>query len=74
VVPVDDPLTGQAVMAVIVIGEGEAPSADELEAWCRKTLAPYKVPTRWTFRRERLPRNATGKVLKSMLLEKDGEA
>jgi acyl-CoA synthetase (AMP-forming)/AMP-acid ligase II len=67
VVPVDDPLTGQAVMAVIVIGEGEAPGADELEAWCRKTLAPYKVPTRWTFRRERLPRNATGKVLKSML-------
>lgn len=67
VVPVDDPLTGQAVMAVIVIGAGEAPSADELESWCRETLARYKVPTRWSFRRDRLPRNPTGKVLKSLL-------
>ena len=67
VVPVDDPLTGQAVMAVIVVGDGEAPSEDELASWCRETLAHYKVPARWVFRRDRLPRNPTGKVLKSAL-------
>lgn len=73
VVAVDDPLTGQAVMAVVVTGEDNPLSADELESWCRETLAHYKVPTRWDFRRDRLPRNPTGKVLKTMLLGTDGD-
>jgi acyl-CoA synthetase (AMP-forming)/AMP-acid ligase II len=71
VVPVDDPLTGQAVKAVVVVGE-EAPTSDELEAWCRETLAPYKIPTHWDFKCERLPRNPTGKILKNLL--QGGEA
>ncbi|MBW2499517.1 MAG: acyl--CoA ligase [Deltaproteobacteria bacterium] len=66
VVPVDDSLTGQAVKAVVVVGD-ESPSAEELEAWCRETLASYKIPTHWDFRRERLPRNPTGKILKNIL-------
>jgi acyl-CoA synthetase (AMP-forming)/AMP-acid ligase II len=71
VVPVDDPLTGQAVKAVVVVGSEEAPDVDELDAWCRKALAPYKVPTRWELRCEPLPRNPTGKVLKNVLLGED---
>ena len=71
VVPVDDPLTGQAVMAVIVVGDDAVPNADDLAAWCRETLAPFKVPTRWEFRRDRLPRNPTGQVMKNTLLGKD---
>lgn len=72
VVPVDDPLTGQAVKAVVVVGDGGAPGEDEFESWCRETLAPYKVPTRWELRRDRLPRNPTGKVLKGMLVGGEG--
>ena len=38
-----------------------------LEAWCRETLAAFKVPTVWELRGELLPRNASGKVLKTVL-------
>ncbi len=73
VVAVDDPLTGQAVKAVVVIDDAETPSTDEFVTWCRETLAPYKVPTRWDFRRDRLPRNPTGKVLKGMLVGNESD-
>ena len=71
VVPVDDRLTGQAVKAVVVVGDDERPSADGLVSWCRESLAPYKVPTHWDFRSDRLPRNPTGKVLKGLLVGSD---
>ena len=69
VVPVDDPLTGQAVKAVVVIDDDETPSVDELESWCRETLAAYKVPVRWELRhrhravrgRERGPESRRGR-------------
>ena len=32
-----------------------------------EALAPYKVPTQWEIRKEPLPRNAAGKVIKSVL-------
>ena len=71
VVPAPDPLTGQAVKAVVVVGAGAPPSENDLESWCRESLAPYKVPTRWECRREPLPRNPSGKVLKGLLLGRD---
>jgi acyl-CoA synthetase (AMP-forming)/AMP-acid ligase II len=36
---------------------------DELRAWCRQHLAPYKVPTGFT-RIDRLPRSDVGKLLR----------
>ncbi|HZE49231.1 MAG TPA: o-succinylbenzoate--CoA ligase, partial [Jatrophihabitantaceae bacterium] len=36
---------------------------DELRAWCRQHLAPYKVPTGFT-RVDRLPRSDVGKLLR----------
>jgi acyl-CoA synthetase (AMP-forming)/AMP-acid ligase II len=36
---------------------------DELRAWCRQQLAPYKVPTGFT-RVDRLPRSDVGKLLR----------
>lgn len=57
---------GQEVKAIVVT-DGRAPSAVELEAWVAETLAYYKVPRVWEFRTEPLPRNATGKVLKEVL-------
>ena len=44
---------------------------DALARFAGETLAPYKVPTVWELRTEPLPRNASGKVLKTVLV---GEA
>lgn len=68
VVGVEDALTGQAVCAVVVPADGRAVTEHELRAWCREGMAGYKVPTRWVFRDEPLPRNPSGKVLKRELL------
>jgi len=40
---------------------------DELQAWCRQHLAPYKVPTGFT-RVESLPRSDVGKLLRHDLV------
>lgn len=58
---------GQEVKAVVVPRQGAAPDPERLAAWCREALAPFKVPSLWELRREPLPRNASGKVLKNVL-------
>jgi long-chain acyl-CoA synthetase len=60
---VDDELTGDAVCAVVVTRES-AVSVEELAAWCRQSLAYYKVPTRWHIAGAPLPRTASGKLVK----------
>ncbi|MFC5746311.1 class I adenylate-forming enzyme family protein [Actinomadura rugatobispora] len=65
---IDDPVTGQAVMAFVVLREKAAAGERELADWCRSALPPYKVPTAWRLRTEPLPRNAAGKVLRTALL------
>jgi acyl-CoA synthetase (AMP-forming)/AMP-acid ligase II len=67
VLAVDDEVTGDAVWAVVVPVTGAALTPADLAEWCQATLAPYKVPTRWTLLDEPLPRTATGKILKSAL-------
>ena len=67
VIGVDHPDHGQEVKAVVVAAPGAEPTVGELEAWCREALAPFKVPTVWEVRAEGLPRNASGKVLKTVL-------
>ena len=44
----------------------QVPGADELIAWCRERLAHFKCPREVHFLAE-LPRNATGKLLKTEL-------
>ena len=70
VLAVDDALTGDAVCAVVVTAPGSPVTTEELTAWCRGRLAHYKVPTRWRLVGDRLPRTATGKVVKHQLLER----
>jgi acyl-CoA synthetase (AMP-forming)/AMP-acid ligase II len=64
---VDDPLTGDAVCAVLSVSPGVALSSDELSGWCRSRLAHYKVPTHWYLVDEPLPRTASGKIIKHQL-------
>jgi acyl-CoA synthetase (AMP-forming)/AMP-acid ligase II len=54
---------GEMVTAVIVPKPGQTIDPEELQAFCRKYLAGYKIPRAVHFV-EQLPRNASGKVLK----------
>jgi long-chain acyl-CoA synthetase len=58
---------GEEVKAVIEVAPGADPTDAELQEWVAATLAPFKVPThleRWD---GKLPRNASGKLLKNVL-------
>jgi acyl-CoA synthetase (AMP-forming)/AMP-acid ligase II len=65
VVPMDHPVLGEDVRAVVVT-LGEAPPVEELVAFCRERLADYKVPARVDFV-DALPRNGMGRVVKGVL-------
>ena len=71
VVGVDHRELGQEVKAVVVPRPGRTIEEQALKDFVAETLAYYKVPTYVEVRTEALPRNATGKVLKPVLL---GEA
>jgi malonyl-CoA/methylmalonyl-CoA synthetase len=68
VIGVPDADFGEAVVAVI-IGNGDAPTADEVIAHCKTLLANFKVPKRVEVI-DSLPRNAMGKVQKNLLRER----
>lgn len=65
VIGVDDPITGDAVCAVVVAEPGEALDTKALEDGCRQSLAHFKVPTIWHVAAEPLPRTPSGKIVKS---------
>jgi acyl-CoA synthetase (AMP-forming)/AMP-acid ligase II len=67
VVGVEHAELGQEVKAIVVPAPGARVDTAELARWVGETLAYYKVPAHWEVRREPLPRNATGKVLKDVL-------
>ncbi len=58
-----DPEWGEAVTAFVVLHEPVATA--ELRAWCGERLAPFKVP-KAVHVVEALPRNASGKLLRSI--------
>lgn len=65
VIGIPHPDLGEQLLALIV-PVAEVPSSEELQAWCRRTLAPYKCPRRFEFV-ETLPRNAMNKLDKPAL-------
>lgn len=66
VVGVADPVAGQAVKAVLVLREGAALTAREVQRHCAQRLEDFMVPSIVEFRRE-LPKTTTGKILKTEL-------
>nr|WP_184663314.1 AMP-binding protein [Texcoconibacillus texcoconensis] len=66
VVGVPDLYRGETVKAFVVLKEGATVNERELDIYCRKYLAAYKVPKMYEFREE-LPKTTVGKVLKREL-------
>ena len=58
---------GEEVKAVVEIDEGAEVSDDEIRDWVRGALAEFKVPTYIQRSDGKLPRNASGKLLKNVL-------
>ncbi|MGY1806867.1 class I adenylate-forming enzyme family protein [Blastococcus sp. SYSU D00669] len=69
VVGVRDPMMGEKVGAVVVPLPGADLDPAELLAFAAERLADFKVPQYVAVRREPLPRNPAGKVLKPALRE-----
>jgi len=68
VVGVPDARLGEVGAAFVVPRPGAEVTAEQVLTFCRERLAGYKVPGRVELRAE-LPRNAAGKVLKTVLRE-----
>ncbi|TJZ52073.1 fatty acid--CoA ligase family protein [Streptomyces piniterrae] len=66
VIGIPDPRLGEVGKAYAVRRAGSSLTADDLIAWSRREMANYKVPREVAFV-PRLPRNASGKVLKTRL-------
>ena len=62
-----DAQTGEAVVAVVVLAPGAALTPAQVQAHVAARLAAYKVPLRVFVRRDSLPRNPAGKMLKTTL-------
>jgi long-chain acyl-CoA synthetase len=58
---------GEEVALAVVPSPGSDIDVDALLGHLRRHLASFKVPTVVTIREERLPRNASGKILKRQL-------
>lgn len=69
---VPDEIKGEVVKAWVVKREGTNPTVDELRAYCKQNLAPYKTPAHVEFR-EALPKTMAGKVLRRALVAEHRE-
>jgi long-chain acyl-CoA synthetase len=67
VIGVPHPELGEEVKAVVQVEPGESITEDEVRDWVRQTLAEFKVPPYVEISEDRLPRNASGKLLKNVL-------
>jgi long-chain acyl-CoA synthetase len=70
---VPDQAKGEVAKAWIVLAAGQQATEEELRAYARERLAPYKVPATVEFRGE-LPKTMVGKVLRRALTAEPGAA
>jgi fatty-acyl-CoA synthase len=69
VVGIPDEKWGEVVAAFLRPKPGARPTEDELFAYCRTHLAPYKTPRHWRFV-DAFPQTPSGKVQKFVLRER----
>jgi long-chain acyl-CoA synthetase len=67
---VPDEYRGETVKAYVVPKKDVELTADEIVAWCKENLAPYKVPKQVEFREE-LPKTLVGKILRRVLVDEE---
>ncbi|OIJ10997.1 long-chain fatty acid--CoA ligase [Anaerobacillus arseniciselenatis] len=70
IIGVPDEYRGETVKAFIVPKEGQTLTEEELDQYCRKHLAAFKVPRLYEFRDE-LPKTMIGKILRRVLVEEE---
>ena len=70
VIGVPDAKRGETVKAFVVLKQGQSATVEELRAFCKEKLAPYKIPTQVEFRTE-LPKTQVGKVLRRLLVAEE---
>ena len=69
VIGIPHPVLGEEVGAVVQLRPGATVTEAELKAHVAERLAAFKVPVRFWFRHEPLPRNPAGKIMKRDLRE-----
>ncbi len=62
---------GEEVKAVLELTDGSTLSDEEIRQWVSETLAAFKVPAHIERHDGKLPRNASGKLLKNVLRGED---
>ena len=67
---VADEYRGQSVKAFVVMRSGAQATEEEVLAFCKERLAPYKTPKAVEFREE-LPKSAVGKLLRRVLVDEE---
>ena len=70
IIGVPDQYRGETVKAFIVPKEGQTVTEEELDQYCRKHLAAFKVPRLYEFRDE-LPKTMIGKILRRVLVDEE---
>jgi long-chain acyl-CoA synthetase len=69
-VGIPDAYQGEHIKVFIVLKDGETATPEELIAYFRERLTPYKVPSEIEFRTD-LPRSMIGKILRRTLREEE---
>ncbi|WP_199433794.1 class I adenylate-forming enzyme family protein [Qaidamihabitans albus] len=70
VVGVEDPRWGEVGDALVVLAPEAALDEEELVGYLRENLANYKIPRKYSFTRDPLPRTTSGKVQKFKVRER----
>jgi long-chain acyl-CoA synthetase len=70
IVGIPNDLKGEVPKAFIQLKEGEEATAEEIRSFCKKQMAPYKVPVAVAFVAE-VPRSPAGKALRRLLRDQE---
>jgi long-chain acyl-CoA synthetase len=69
---IPDAYRGETVKAWVVLKPESTITDEDIRAWCKERMAPFKVPTHVEFRDE-LPKTMVGKILRRELVRQDKE-